>query len=170
LGVVSVHDNLVYAQVVDYDNCRVVLHTVYPHADPPEYTDIVFTGVVAYHVEQQAFRAGGVSANVVFDTEEADAPMVLGRYAELLAGAKQYGWPVLEYDGLADLAARLTVCGAKCFEVHSSCGLSGFVFAADMELRRRSSRAQVADAEQCAGADPAAGGDSGADVLERPGR
>lgn len=80
---VSVHDNLVYGQAVDYDGCRVVLHTVYPHADPPEYTDIVFAGVAAYHVEQQAFRGSGVSANVVFDAEEFDPAIVLGRYTEL---------------------------------------------------------------------------------------
>ena len=150
---VSVHDNLVYAQAVDYEGCRVVLHTVYQPADPPEFTDIVFAGVVAYHVEHQAFRGVGVSANILFDAEESEAASVLGRYTDLLAAAKNYGWPALEYDSPADLAARLAACGAKCFEIHSSCGLSGFVFAASMEFRRRQTRAQVADAEPGAAAD-----------------
>jgi hypothetical protein len=101
---VSVHDNLVYAQAVDNDGCRVVLHTVYPHTDPPEYTDIEFVGVVAYHIEQQAFRGGRVSANVVFDAEESDPAPVLGRYTAILAAAKNHGWPVLAYDDPADLA------------------------------------------------------------------
>ena len=136
-----------YAQAVDYDGCRVVLHTVYYHAEPHEYTDIVFAGVIAYHVEQQAFHGHGVAANVVFDAEESDAAFVLGRYSEILAAAKNYGWPVLQYDGLADLAARLIAGGTKCYEVHSTCGLSGFVFAASMEFRRRSSRARITDAE-----------------------
>ena len=144
---VSVHDNLVYAQTVDYDGGRVVLHTVYPPADPPEFTDVVFAGVVVYHVEQQAFGGGGVAANVVFDIEESAAEPVLGRYVDLLAATKNYAWPVPEYDGLDDLAARLTAGGAKCFEIHSSCGLCGFVFAASMEFRRRPARAQVAEAE-----------------------
>lgn len=142
----SVHDNLVYAQAVDYDGCRVVLHTVYHDAGPPEYTDIVFTGVVAYHVELQAFHGSGMSANILFDAEESDPACVLGRYAELLATAKNYGWPAVEYNDSADLAARLAACGAKCFELHSSCGLSGFVFATSMDFRRRQSRAGGANA------------------------
>jgi hypothetical protein len=147
IGVLSVHDNLVYAKIVDYEACRIILHTVYPHSDPPEFTDIVFSGVVAHHIEHEAFRGGGLSANVVFDAEESSAAYVLCRYAQLLAAAKKYGWPVLEYTDVADLAARLTNGGAKCFEVHSSCGLSGFVFAASMEFRRRPSRAEFASAE-----------------------
>jgi hypothetical protein len=139
----SVHDNLVYAQTLDYERCQVVLHTVYPHAEPPEFTDIVFDGVVAYHIEQQAFGGGGMAANILFDAEESGATNVLSRYAALLAATRNYGWPVPEYDDLDDLASRLTAGGAKCFEVHSSCGLCGFVFAASMEFRRRSSGARV---------------------------
>lgn len=150
---VSVHDNEVYAQVVDYAGCRIVLHTVYPSTDPPEFTDIVFSGVVASHVELQAFRGVGVSANILFDVEEADPTELLGRYAALLAATKNYAWPVLEYDGPDDLVARLTAGGVKCFEVHSSCGLSGFVFATSMEFRRRPARAGVTDAEPGAAAD-----------------
>jgi hypothetical protein len=143
--VVSVHDNLVYAQIVDYENSRVILHTVYWDSDPPEFTDILFSGVVACHIEQGAFVAGGQLSNVVFDVEESDASLVLGRYHELLAAAKKYGWPVLAYDSLDDLASRLAGGGARCFEVHSSFGLCGFVFATSMEFRSRQSRATVGE-------------------------
>ena len=34
----SVHDNWVYGQVVDHERCRIVLHTIYPHVEPSEYT------------------------------------------------------------------------------------------------------------------------------------
>jgi hypothetical protein len=138
----AVHDNQVYAQVVDYDACRIILHTVYA-TKPPEFTDIVFAGVIAHHFEHEAFRGDGVLANILFDAEESEVAAVLGRYAELLAGAMNHGWPVLEYDGLDDLAARLAAAGAKCFEIHSSFGLCGFVLAASMEFRRRKSRARV---------------------------
>lgn len=144
---VSVHDNLVYAQHVDYEARRVVLHTLYLRSDPPEYTDIVFTGVIAYHAEQQAFHSGGLLGNVLFSAEESDAAFVLGQYSKALAAAKDYGWPVRGYSDLGDLAARLTSGGAKCFEIHGSCGLSGFVFAESMEFHSRPSRACVGDAE-----------------------
>jgi hypothetical protein len=137
----SVHDNSVYAHAVDHEQSRIVLHTVYPHSDPPEYTDVVFEGVVVHHFEQQQV---GPHANVLFDVEEAAPLFILGQYADLLARTKQYGWPVLRYDGLEDLAIRLTAGGARCFEVHGVCGLHGFVFAASMELRARPSQAEMA--------------------------
>jgi hypothetical protein len=140
----SVHDNWVYAQAVDHERCRVVLHTIWPHSDPPEYTDIVFEGVAVHHFEQQKMGGGPCPANVLFDVEEADPLDILGQYQGLLARTRNHGWPVLRYDGLEDLAAQLTAGGARCFEVHGVCGLHGFVFARSMELRARESRAEVA--------------------------
>src|SRR5204863_3753197 len=112
-----VHDNWIYAQAVDHERCRVVLHTVWPHGRPPEYTDIVFEGVVVHHFEQQKVGSGPHPANVLFDVEEAEPGFILGQYRELLARTEGYGWPLMEYDGIEDLASRLTARGAKCFEV-----------------------------------------------------
>ncbi|KAA5541923.1 hypothetical protein FYK55_17150 [Roseiconus nitratireducens] len=144
---VSVHDNWVYAQSVDHERCHIVLHTVYPHAEPPEYTDILFEGVVVHHFEQQKVGPGPYPANVLFDVKESDPVFMLGQYSELLARTKNHGWPVTRYDGTEDLASQLSAGGAKCFVVHGTCGLHGFVFAASVEFRRRQSRMQVAEAE-----------------------
>jgi hypothetical protein len=141
-----VHDNWIYAQAVDHERCKVVLHTVYPHSDPPEYTDVVFTGVVVHHFEQQKVGGGDCPANVLFDVEEADPHLILTQYGALLARTKDHGWPVPGYDGLEDLAEQLTAGGARCFEVHGVCGLNGFVFARSLELRARESRAEAAGA------------------------
>jgi hypothetical protein len=143
----SVHDNWVYAQAVDHQRCMIVLHTVFPHVDPPEYTDIVFEGVVVHHFEQQKVGGGPHPANVLFDAEESEPTFILGQYTELLARTKNYGWPVLKYDGIENLVSQLTASGAKCFEVHCTCGLHGFVFAGSMEFRRRQSRAEVTQTE-----------------------
>ena len=144
----SVHDNWVYSQAVDHERCRIVLHTVFPHVDPPEYADIVFEGVVVHHFEQQKVGGGPYPPNVLFDAEESEPTFILDQYAELLARTKNYGWPVFKYEGTEDLVSQLTVGGAKCFEVHGTCGLHGFVFAARMEFRPRSARAQITEAEQ----------------------
>jgi hypothetical protein len=140
----SVHDNWLYAQAVDHERCRIVLHTVYPHVEPPEYTDIIFEGVVVHHFEQQKVGGGPYPANVLFDVEEADPLFILGQYEGLLARTKNYGWPVHHYEGLGDLAAQLTAGGPRCYEVHGVCGLHGFVFARSVEFRPRTSRAEVA--------------------------
>jgi hypothetical protein len=138
-----VHDNWIYAQAVDHERCLIVLHTVYVHTEPPEYTDIVFAGVVVHHFEQQKVGGGEVPANVLFDVEETDPLLVLAQYEELLARTKDYGWPVPDYEGLEDLAEQLTAGSARCFEVNGVCGISGFVFARSMELRARESRVDV---------------------------
>src|SRR5262245_46661625 len=140
---VSVHDNWLYAQVVDHERCRIVLHTVYPHVDPPEYTDVLFEGVTVHHFEQQMVGGGSHPTNVLFDVSAADPVAVLSQYGDLLARTRNYGWPVLRYDGLDDLVAQLTAGGAKCYEVHGTCGIQGFVFAASMQFRERPSRAEV---------------------------
>jgi hypothetical protein len=139
----SVHDNWVYAQVVDHEGCRIILHTVWPHVEPPEYTDVVFDGVVVHHFEQQKVGGGRYPANVLFDVGEADPLFLLGQYEDLLRRTKNYGWPVFSYEGLDDLVGQLTAGGARCFEVHGVCGLHGFVFARSMELRARDSWAEV---------------------------
>ena len=141
---ISVHDNWVYSHAVDHEGCRIILHTFYPHNDPPEYTDVVFEGVVVHHLEQQKVGGGPHPAAVLFDVEEAEPEFVLGQYAELLIRTKNYGWPVSKYDGLDDLAARLTRHGAKCFEVQGVYGIQGFVFAASVEFRPRETRAEIA--------------------------
>jgi hypothetical protein len=140
---ISVHDNLVYAQAVDYGHRRIVLHTIYADAEPPEYTDVVFEGVIAHHFEQEQFGASPYGANILFDVEEAELKNTLGQNADLLARAKNYGWPMLEYETVEDLVKQLPAGGAKCFEVHASFGLSGFVIATSLEFRPRKSRAEV---------------------------
>ena len=143
----SVHDNCLYAQAVDHERCRIVLHTVYTHTDPREYTDILFDGVVVHHFEQQKVGAGSYPVNVLFDVEESDPAFILDQYSELLIRTKNHGWPVFKYDGTEDLVSQLTAGGAKCFAVHGTCGLHGFVFAASMEFRRRQSRMEITEAE-----------------------
>ena len=144
---VSVHDNWLYAQAVDHQRRRIVLHTVFPHVEPWEYTDVVFEGVVVHHFDRQQVGDDEGPANVLVDVEETDPLWLLGQYKDLLERWKGYGWPVHKYEGLDDLVAQLTRTGARCFGVDGTVGLHGFVFARTMELRRRESgsRAAVAD-------------------------
>ena len=93
----SVHDNWIYAQAVDHERRRIVLHTVYPHVEPSEYTDVVFEGVVVHHFEQQRLGSGSEAANILFDVEETDSFFVLRSYETLLVSTRDYGWPVLRY-------------------------------------------------------------------------
>ncbi|HEY1066134.1 MAG TPA: hypothetical protein VGE52_08490 [Pirellulales bacterium] len=138
----NVHDNWLYAHAVDHHHRRIVLHTVYPHVEPAEFTDLVFEGVSVHHFEQQLMSSGPAPAVVLFGVEEVDAKWLLEQYGELLDRTKGYGWPIHAYDDLDDLIKKLTARGEKCFEIHGTIGIEGFVFAARMEVRSRRSRAE----------------------------
>ena len=67
----SVHDNILYGYIVvsDQDQSRsytIILYTEFLDRPPVEYTDIVFTGVVAHHFESE------LSNSILFDVEETD--------------------------------------------------------------------------------------------------
>lgn len=137
----SVHDNWLYAHWVDHDQGLVVLHTVYPHCAPPEYTDLVFEGVVAHHFEQQQMAEGPNPSNVLFEVEETTLRALFVQYGALLARTQVYGWP-LRAAGLEALEAVLAERGARCFEVDGTVGLRGFVFARSLRVCARAARAQ----------------------------
>jgi hypothetical protein len=46
----SIHDNRVVSYEVDADRRRIVLHTRFEAPEPQEATDLVFEGVLAYHL------------------------------------------------------------------------------------------------------------------------
>lgn len=134
----SVHDNVIYAHSVDYEQGTIVLNTHYSE-NPGECTDVIFTGVVTHHFEQQSL--GGLSPRaVLFDITEEDPENTLRSYAGLLGRTKNHGWPVLNYTSLANLVEQLTGGGARCFRVQGQCGIDGFVFAMNLRLEQRAAR------------------------------
>ena len=142
----SVHDNWLYGHAVDHERRRIVLHTVHPHTGSPEYTDVVFEGVVTHHFELQRFGDYETApANVLFDVDEEDHIFVLTRYERVLRPLRGWNWPLESFDGMDDLAERLRADGVKCFQVEGTVGLTGFVLARSLELRPRAGRAQIAE-------------------------
>src|SRR5262249_24955693 len=67
-----VHDNWLHAHAIDHERGRIVLHTVYPHGESPEYTDVGFEGLVVHHFEQQQCGGCPYPANVLLEVEEAE--------------------------------------------------------------------------------------------------
>ncbi len=143
----DVHDHLLYALSTDYGRRQIILHTICPSGGSEQFIDVVFTDVVTCHLEQAAF--GADSSNVLFGVEETDPRAIfeqdsVGTWcsARLLEHTKNHGWPILGYSDLDDLVRQLTAENAKAYEVHGTCGLSGFIFARLLEYRVRSSRYQ----------------------------
>ena len=133
----SVHDNNVYAYAVLCERRRIVLHTEYRDGSVEEYTDVVFTGVVAHHFERV------LEGNILFDIEEVDPEYVVTEWAELFARQKNYGWPRIEYAEPQDLVAALRQDGVMGYEIGSSYGLCGWVLATKLDVVRRAARIEA---------------------------
>jgi hypothetical protein len=139
----SVHDNILYGYVVvsDQDQSRsytITLYTEFLDRLPIEYTDIVFTGVVAHHFENE------LPNSILFDVEEADLGRVYEDDQELFERLKNYGWPPYAYTTVDELVATLKAEQIKAFAISASYGLDGWVWAKQMTKVRRDSRNEFA--------------------------
>src|SRR4051794_27734674 len=135
----SIHDNNVYAYFVDCANCRVVLHTSFRDREPHEFTDVIFSGVVAHLLEHV------LPGNILFGIEEGDPKSLVEQHAELFAESWRYAWPQVDYNGdLGTLANWLHDHSIRAFQIHSSYGLSGWVLAESNEIIGRAEPFHVA--------------------------
>jgi hypothetical protein len=128
----SVHDNQVYALVVDFDGRRVVLHTTYRGTEPPEFTDVVFQDVLTHYFEH------ALPGNILYDVEEVGIDQFVLGNGPLFETSWRYAWPPIEYGGNLDtLAAGLAARSTRAYSISSSYGLSGWVLAGSCERRPR---------------------------------
>jgi hypothetical protein len=138
---ISIHDNNVYAYVVDCERQRLTLHTEFRDREPHEFTDVVFVGLVAHFFENV------LEGNILFDVEEIEAGMIVDDDAELFTRSWRYSWPGIEYKGdLVALKAELTAMSIRGFQISSSYGVSGWVLSQRCERISRELRADVTTA------------------------
>ncbi|HEV2295506.1 MAG TPA: hypothetical protein VGR35_16775 [Tepidisphaeraceae bacterium] len=135
----SVHDNFVYAYTVNCEGRRVTLHTEYRDLQPQEFTDVIFSDVVAHSFEHV------LRANILFDVEEDDVESLIQGNAAVFEKSWRWGWPPIEYGGdLALLIKTLRSQSVRAFTIGSSYGLSGWVLAGSYERQKRDEPARVA--------------------------
>lgn len=134
----SVHDNFIYAYVVNCEQRQITLHTAYRDNEPNEFTDVIFRDVVAHLFEHV------LSTNILFDVEEADVASVVQANANVFTDSWHWGWPPVEYKGdLAMLTVTLKAQHVRAYAINSSCGLSGWVLAGSCECLSRSELARL---------------------------
>jgi hypothetical protein len=139
----SIHDNILYGYTVvsDHDQSRlytITLSTAFLDRSPIEYTDIVFTGVVAHHFENE------MPNSILFDVEETNFERIYEDAQELFERLKNYGWPPYAYTTADDLVATLKAKHIKAFAISASYGLDGWVWAKQITKMRRDSRKEFA--------------------------
>ncbi len=128
MSALSVHDNRLVSYLVDCSARRIVLHTTFEDVEPPEYTDVVFGGVVAYHFEGDTF------GTILFDVAQAPMEEILDEYAAVFRRHKNYGWPAVPHTSEDELRQALQREGILGYLLSSSYGLCGFVLAKSIEM------------------------------------
>ena len=121
---ISIHDNQLLSYSVLSLKREIHLHTLY--SEKNEYTDVIFSGVIAYHFECDNFRT------IIFDIEEGDLEEIYNDNEPLFLRLKNYGWINIDYNSKEELLRKMLDNNIKAYNLHSSYGLSGWVWAENM--------------------------------------
>ena len=131
----SIHDNRVVSYEVDGERRRIIMHTRFEDREPVEHTDLVFDGVLAYHLENDNF------GNILFGVEEVPVPQLVASNRSLFEEGAAYAWPGPWNTSPEAALQHFQSAGAKAFEISSSYGLAGWVVALSYCIKASSERA-----------------------------
>jgi hypothetical protein len=124
---ISVHDNFLVCYEVCCERREVRVRTEYrDKGEPFEHTDVIFTGVCAYHFRHDCF------GNIILDIEEiAPENIYQDNRAQFEAGWR-YGWP--GDWGKTEEAARayFREHGVRGYVLSSSYGMDGWILGQKM--------------------------------------
>ena len=123
----SIHDSLLTGYVVDGNGRSITLHTE-PHSGGGEaFIDVIFRGVVAYHLE------GDCLQNIVFGIDEVSPQSVVEDGEVFAERNRLYGWP-RNWDPRVETAEQfLGRDGIRVFWLRCSYGVEGWIAAQSMK-------------------------------------
>ena len=128
---VSIHDNRLVSYQVFCERREIHLHTEFrERGEPFELTEVIFTGVVAYDFEHDS-----ALGTIIFDITEVSPADLYAEHAGQFRAGIAYGWPGEWAESAESAAAHFqqhAICG---YELSSSCGMSGWLLARDMQKR-----------------------------------
>lgn len=119
-----VHDNIIKAYQVDFENETLIFKTQY---ETQEKTDVIFMGYLAHTFCCE------MKNNIIFDIEEHPLNDFFEDEQKTLEKQKNSALPVM-YDTINDLLNYLQINKYKAFFISSSLGLSGWVLAKQMNI------------------------------------
>ncbi len=122
----SYHDYHLTGYEIDGELREVRMHLAWqypnePTPRPPE--TVVFEGVEDYFFEHD------LGVNIVYSVEEVPLLAHLEEWASKFQTSAKWGWPRFWKGDVKNTMEHLSSRGAKCFELFSSYGLTGWVVA-----------------------------------------
>ena len=125
---ISVHDNWLVSYCVQAKKKEIRFHTVYPEQDPPEATDVIFTGVVAYQFEGDNFQ------NIISDVEEIEVEAVYDQNRAMFEKGQKYCWPGAWNNSEESVLTYLAENDIKAYSLWPAMGMGGWVLAKSMDF------------------------------------
>lgn len=123
---ISVQDNVLVSYEVLCERREIRLHTSFRGQDC-ELTDIIFTGVEAYHFAHDNF------STIVFDIIETTAEDIVGQERARFDEGRPYCWPGIWNESPDSAVAYLRERGCRGFWGESSYGMSGWILATGLD-------------------------------------
>ena len=123
-----IHDHTLNGYEVDAVAQTIVLHTVYPHSDPPLRTDVRFRDVRDHYFPFPRLPS------ILFEIEPAGSESVIREHrSQINEGHRLIGWPSF-YAGTVEAMVRgIEQTGHQFYVIESSFGLDGWVLAKDVQ-------------------------------------
>jgi len=122
-----VHDNIIQSYNVDFEAETLIIKTKYHTDKILEKTTILFEGYLAHVFENE------MKGSIIFDIQEYSLDLFLKEEFVLMRERKRFGWPI-SYETENGLIEFLQIHEYKVFEISSSYGLCGWIFAKQIDV------------------------------------
>lgn len=127
---ITIHDNRLIRYTVSDIEKDIVLETAFTEKTPHEYTNIKFSGVLAYFFTDHSLELGTI-LNAI---EPTPAATILKNYWAQFEAGKKWGWPGTWAVTRIDAENHCQAHTIQGYEIISSCGLNGWVLAKKMDI------------------------------------
>jgi hypothetical protein len=127
---ISIHDNIVIGYEVSCEKREIILHTAFRDRGLDESTDILFCGVEAYYI------VGDNMQSILFSIEECAIDKILKDFSSEFETGVKYSWPGIWNESVIACKEHFSREKCKGWLISSSFGMSGFIIAKGMEIKR----------------------------------
>ena len=122
-----IHDSIIQSYKVDFEAEALIINATYFMGEILEKLEVSFEGYLAHAFENE------MKGSIVFDIQECPLDLFFKRESALVRERKSFGWPI-SYETENELIKFLQTHKYKAFEISSSYGLCGWVFAKQMNV------------------------------------
>ena len=125
---ISVHDNTLHSYCVSANKKEICIHTSYASPTSQQFSDIIFTGVVAYRFELDNFMT------IISDVYETHVETIYTDNQDLFEHGRKYCWPGRWNSSDESVLTYLIENEVKGYQLTSAIGMIGWVLAKSMSF------------------------------------